>query len=423
MQDFFSTWLSPFMLSLVVSTGIGLIIGLEREFNSSKSNYHFAGIRTFPLMAIAGCLVSLATSQVNSPAVLAAAIPSILVFIGFTYFVRAKDNKTGITTELSLFIAFIAGVLAGFQFIKEALAAGIFTTLLLSLKSRFRTLVSRITEEELFAIIKFAILTLLILPVLPDKPLGPNGILNPFEIGVVIIIVSTVNFIGYFLVKHIGSHKGLLLTAFLGGLFSSTAVTWVFSAGSRQHTDLFNSYAGGIILATTIMFVRVLLLCLIFNLAIFQIMIVPCLLLAASGAIFLFFLARKLNFQASNTELRLGNPLNLGNALGFGVIYVAILLLTHYSDSLLGSQGFYITGFVAGFADLDAIAISSAKYALDPAKLYPAATVIMLAFLSNTLTKAGIVVLRGTREVKKTVLLSYGIMTAVGVGYALLKGL
>jgi uncharacterized membrane protein (DUF4010 family) len=423
MQNFLSTWVSPFMLSLIVSTGMGLIIGLEREFNSTKSNFHFAGIRTFPLMAIAGCLVSLLASHVNTPAILAVSIAAVLLFISVIYFSRLRKTDAGITTELSLFITFLIGIMAGFLFIKEALAAAVFTTLLLSLKNRFRSLVKSITEEELFAIIKFAILTLLILPFLPDKPMGPGGLLNPFEIGVVIVIVSTVNFIGYFLVRIVGSDKGLLLTAFLGGLFSSTAVTWVFSAGSRQHPELSKTYAGGIVLATTIMFLRVLLLCLIFNAAIFRIMILPCLLLAASGAVFLFFLMRKTYREGNNTKLQLGNPLNLANAIGFGVIYIAILLMTHYSDNLLGNQGFYITGFAAGFADLDAIAISSAKYGLEAAKLYPAATVIMLAFLSNTLTKSGAVIWRGSSQVKRIVLLSYGIMTVVGIGYFYLVGL
>lgn len=422
MQDL-SDWIPPFMISLLVSTGMGLIIGLEREFNSTRDNFHFAGIRTFPLMAIAGCLTSQLASHVGPAAILASAFPSILVFIGIIYFVRLKGGNRGISTELSLFITFILGVIAGFQYIKEALAAAVFVTLLLSLKSRFHILVKSITEEELFAIIKFAILTLLVLPFLPDKPMGPGGLLNPFEIGVVVVIVSAVNFVGYFLVRIIGSGKGLLLTAFLGGLFSSTAVTWAFSASSRQHPGLSKSYAGGIILATNIMFLRVIVLCLIFNSAIFRIMLLPCLLLAATGGLFLLVLFLKRDADGQETNLRLGNPLNLGNAIGFGAIYIAILLTVYYADRYLGNQGFYLSGFVAGFADLDAIAISSAKYALDVSKLYPAATVIMLAFLSNTLTKTAAVILRGSSMVKRIVLLNYAFLAVVGFAYYYLAGL
>ncbi|MGZ5243108.1 MAG: MgtC/SapB family protein [Bacteroidia bacterium] len=422
MQEYLQIWLSPFMISLLISTGIGLIVGLEREFNSTKTNYHFAGIRTFPLMAITGCLASLLAQQINTWVVLIA-IPSILIFIGITFIARNKETFSGITTELSLFIAFILGVMAGFEFYREALAAGVFTTLLLSLKGKFRQLVTNITEEELFAFIKFTILTLLILPLLPNKDMGPNGVLNPFEIGVVVIIVSTVNFIGYFLVKFIGSGKGLLLTAFLGGIFSSTAVTWVFSMGSRDRAELSKSYAGGIILATTIAFMRVLLLCLIFNAALFKIMIVPCILLTLSGVVFLIFLVRHFTPNTEGAELKMGNPLNLGNAFGFGIIYIGILLMTNYSESFFGNSGFYITGFVSGFADLDATTISAAKLAQNADKLFPAAMVVMLAFLSNSLTKLFIVILRATMEVKKLVLISYSIMAAVGVVIVLFKNL
>src|SRR5699024_284905 len=148
-----------------------------------------------------------------------------------------------------------------------------------SLKATFRSFIENITAQELFAFIKFAIIALLILPFLPNSNYGVQELLNPFEIGTIVVIVSFLNFIGYFLVKFVGSRKGILLTSILGGLISSTAVAWNYAAQSKESPGLSREYSSGIIIASAIMYPRLILLAAIFNTEIVAPLIIPMLLL------------------------------------------------------------------------------------------------------------------------------------------------
>ena len=162
----------------------------------------------------------------------------MFLFISVFHYSKIQKENFGIVTELSLALVFFLGVLSGLHYIKEALAVAVIASTLLTLKNKFRETISRITQVELFAFVKFLILSLLLLPFLPDKNYGPGELINPRSIGFVIVIVSSLSFIGYFIIKFFGAEKGILFTAFFGGTFSSTAVTWVFSSRSKENENL-----------------------------------------------------------------------------------------------------------------------------------------------------------------------------------------
>ena len=414
-------WLTPFLLSLVVSTGIGLIIGLEREFRKSNEKDLFAGIRTFPLVAILGSIV---TYMANSLAIwlVVAALFAFILFVGATYFLRSSVGHTGITTEVSLIITFVLGAMTAQQLIKEALAVTVFTTTLLSLKGQFQSFVLKITQDELFAFIKFIILCLLLFPFLPNFDYGPNGILNPQEIGFIVVIISSLSFAAYLLIKFAGSDKGILLTALLGGFFSSTAVTWIFS--SRSHTsDALHSrlYAAGIILASSIMFIRVALVSYIFNREVFLALILPFSLMTATGLGFVFYVVGREKHPPVASPVELDNPIKLLNILGFTSLYVGIALSVFYAGKYFGNRGLIFSGLISGMADVDAITINMSKLAGQTGDFDIALLVIVLAVISNTVVKVGIGLAKGSYVIRKKVSLGLSAVILTGIMYVLLS--
>ena len=404
MHDLLNKLLTPFLLSLLVSLGIGLIVGMEREFENLSGKEHFAGLRGFAMMSILGCVVTFLAVELNIN-ILLVVIPGVFLFISVFHFSKIRKENFGIVTELSLVLVFFLGVLSGLHYIREALAVAVIVSSLLTLKTKFRETIGRITKEELFAFIKFIILSLLLLPFLPDKNYGPDGIINPRSIGFVVVIVSSLSFVGYFIIKFYGAEKGVLFTGFFGGTFSSTAVTWVFSARSKENENLSMQYATGIIIACTVMFARVLIVAALFNIIVFKWLLLPCGLMILGSSVVAFILKRKTASQKTSNLIQLGNPLELSSAFLFGIQYVVITLFVYYANIYLGTKGLLITGFISGLADVDAINISMSKLSLVQINPSMAAIVILLAILSNTIFKLGVSYIKGSKKLRKQVLI------------------
>lgn len=404
MHDLLNNLLTPFLLSLIVALGIGLIVGMEREFENLSGKEHFAGMRGFAIMSMLGCIVTFLAEQFNVNLLLVVS-PAIFIFISVFHYSKIQKGNFGIVTELSLALVFFLGVLSGLHYIKEALAVAVIVSTLLTLKTKFRETLSRITQDELFAFIKFIILSLLLLPFLPDKNYGPGEIINPRSIGFVIVIVSSLSFIGYFIIKFFGAEKGILFTAFFGGTFSSTAVTWVFSNRSKENENLSTQYATGIIIACAVMFARVLVVAGLFNISVFRWLLIPCSLMIVSNSIIAYILKRKTASLTTPASIQLGNPLDVTNAILFGIQYVGITLFVYYANIYFGTKGLLITGFISGLADVDAINISMSKLSLVQINSSMAAIVILIAVLSNTIFKIGETYFKGSKELRKKVLI------------------
>lgn len=404
-----ATFLSPYFISVVVSTGIGLIIGLEREFRKASDKDHFAGIRTFPLVCLLGCIITYIGRELSIWIVIAAVI-AFIIFIAITYYVRSAKGHQGITTEVSLIITFILGIMTSQQLIKESLAATVITTTLLTLKGQFHSFILKITEDELFAFVKFIILCLLLFPFLPDHNYGAGGILNPQEIGFIVIVVSSLSFFGYLLIKYTGTNKGILLTALFGGLVSSTAVAWTFSNRSKK-SDASQStlYAAGIILASSIMYVRIAVVAMIFNRPFAMLLLLPCIVMFTVGLIFaLSYIRQNKPDVPASTAIQLGNPVNILNALGFGLLYIAIAYFVYYAEKFFGNKGLIVSGFISGLADVDAITINIARLSQADHTMRYAVIVVLLATFSNTLVKIFITLFAGAVSLRKKVIAALG---------------
>lgn len=394
------------MMGVFVSLGIGLILGLEREYDKIKEQ-GFAGIRTFPIVAILGFSLGNLTDKFT-PWLLIVSLGAFILFLAFNRFSQKQEvYGKGLTTNLALITTFVLGVMVSADYYRDAVATSVIIVTLLSLKISFRKIISNITSEELFAFVKFSIIALLILPFLPNRTYGPNNLLNPFEIGSIIVIVSFLNFIGYFLVKYVGSKKGILLTAILGGLISSTAVTWNYASRSDESPELSRKYAAGIVIASAIMFPRLALLAYIFNNGILNYLALPLALLTIICLVVSLILIKQ-DTNKPDTDIKLGNPLNILNAIGFGTIYIVVLFAVYYGNQFFGESGLYYSAVISGLADTDAITISMAKFSLDTEKLKLTSLVIIAAILSNTLVKLGITILKGSKTAGKLVGYTFG---------------
>ena len=413
--------LTPFFTGLLVAAGVGLIIGLEREFNTHNDVAHIGGIRTFTLVSLLGYSVGVLSDKI-SPEIAIAAGAGFFLLVIVAYFVQTQKGKFGLTTELALAMTFLLGIFISAGYIRESLAIVVLITVVLSLKDQLHGFVSRITEEELFAFIKFFVFALLVLPLLPGEPFGPEGILNARDIGWIVLLVLAINFSGYLLLKFSSRDKGILLTAIIGGLFSSTMIAWVFSSRSREKPELAGAYGAGIVLASSVMFVRVFLVTAIFAYPVALSLFLPLLLMLAASLLPTYQVFRSTKEAAPRQDLSADNPLDIKNALFFAVLYIAISLLMYGSRHWLGDTFAYLSGAMAGIADIDAITISTAKWASAEGTRTPvAANIILLAVLSNSLFKLTVSILRGTAEIRKPVLTGFGLVLLAGILFLLLR--
>ncbi|MBK9271651.1 MAG: MgtC/SapB family protein [Saprospiraceae bacterium] len=420
MHDILNNLLSPFLLSLLVSVGVGVIIGLEREFDTLSGNEHFAGLRTFVLAAILGCVVTYLATEFNFN-ILLVAIPSVFFFISVFHFSKVKKEHFGLVTEFSLVLVFFLGVFSALHLIKETLTVAVIASALLTFKTKLKSTVKQITQDELYAFIRFAIISFLILPYLPNENFGPEQLINPQNIGLVIVIVSSLSFVGYFIIKFFGAEKGILFTAFFGGTFSSTAVTWIFSTKSKETESLSMNYASGILVACAVMFIRVSVVAALFNVQVLMWLLIPCLLMAVSAGGYAYYIIKTKTPKADmiNESIQLGNPLDLMNAAFFGLQYIAITLAVYFANIYFGAKGLFISGIISGFADVDAINISASKLSLIQISPTMAAMVILFAVISNTLFKIGECYIKGTRELFRQVVIGL-ILSIVIAGISIL---
>lgn len=246
---------TSFIWSFLVATLLGFLIGLEREGKRESTGTIFAGVRTFPLIAVFGA-VSGQISTLTSNLLLFASLAAMALLIGLAYWRESAGHKLGGTTGVAALVAYGLGVLAGLEQYVAALAGAVITTGLLSLRQELRTLIGALTREDLLAVVKFAAVSLVILPLVPDASLGPWGVWNPRTIWWLVVLISGISFIGYVAVKWIGPRRGMGLSGLLGGLASSTAVTLSFSRLSRLSRDqpaLGNVVAVGVIAASALL--------------------------------------------------------------------------------------------------------------------------------------------------------------------------
>jgi len=404
-----------------LALGIGLLVGLEREYAQGEGDL-FAGARTFALIALLGTGSALLAESMTSPWPFVAAFLLVGGLVGAAYFFGAREGRRGLTTEMAALVVFVIGALCERGELGLAAALGVATAVLLSLKLEMRRLVARLSREDIYATLKFAVITAIVLPLLPSRTYGPAplDVLSPRNVWLMVVFISGIGFLGYVLVKFVGPRRGVGLTGLLGGLVSSTAVTLSFASRSRKAPDLSRSFTLAIALSWTVMFVRVLVETVVVYPALLSHAWPPIIASGAVGLLYCAFLVLQ-ETPSGKEEVSLSTPFELGPAVRFGLLYAVILVGSKAAQMYLGDPGVYLSSVVSGVADVDAITLSMARLsAAGDLPLSTAARAVVLAAMANTAVKGGIVLVLGAPGLRRAVLPGLLAMLATGVGLAFL---
>jgi uncharacterized membrane protein (DUF4010 family) len=404
--------------------GLGLLLGLERE-RKRDAELLFGGIRTFALIALLGAIGAFLERELNQGWLVLVAFVAVGSLVVVSYAMTAVRGELGITTEISALLAFIVGTLCGWSKVDVAAVVTVVCLLLLTFKDYLHRLARRVELTDVEATLKFAVISLIILPLLPNAAFGPPplDVINPYKIWLMVVLIAGLNFLGYVLVKVFGSEHGLVVTGILGGLVSSTAVTLSFSQRSRQEPAMSSAFVLAIVVAWTIMFLRVVVIVGMVNHTLAADLALALGLMAAAGLLVSLVLWQRTRFPGKGVVTAGPNPFELGEAIKFGLLFGVVTVVAKAAEVYLGETGLYIAGAVAGLTDVDAISLSMANLVVaEPANLTIAARTIVIAVVSNTLTKTGMAVFLGAPVLRRTLLLAaLPLLTAAAVGAMVIR--
>lgn len=401
------------MLRFGIALLIGVLIGLEREFARLKEESKtFAGVRTFPLIALLGCSAALIADLTDVWAFGSLAlIVGLLIAIAYSF--DARQGQVGVTSEVAALVVFVCGALSYWKYMDLAAALAVATFGFLTLKPQLHGLARRISNEDLYATLKFAAISLIILPVLPNQTYGPPPFdaFNPYKTWLMVVFISGISFLGYVFIKVIGPRRGIGLTGLLGGLASSTAVTLSFSERSSEHPNLARPFALAITLAWTMMFGRVLVEVAVLNQPLLGAVWLPMAVGMTTGLAFClyYYLAQR---TREDSEVKISNPFELGPAIKFGILYAVILIVAKVAEFYFQDTGLYVASALAGLTDVDAITLSMAQLAgAEGGIAIPTgARAVVLAAISNTVVKGGIAVTAGSKTLRRALLPPFAVM-------------
>ena len=408
--------LSELLTRFGIALAIGLLIGIEREREKPGT---FAGIRTIPLITLLGCASALISDEF-APYMFPAAFAILAAFVLRSYILMGTTASPGITTEVASLLSYVLGGLVWWGLTAFAAAMAVVIVLLLAAKEPLHRLSNHVGHHDIIAAMQFGVLTLVILPILPDRTFGPLDVLNPHTIWMMVIFIAGVNLVGYALVKMLGSNQGITLAGLLGGIASSTALTVGFARRSRGEGNLARPFALAILIASTIMFARVLVIVASISAPLGRILLAPMAGIMAVGVLlcfgFWYALRRQSDYKTESGSVPVSNPLEIWTALQFGLLFGLILFVSKAAQTFTGSSGILLSSSIAGLADMDAIALSLAS--LVDSGSVPAETAakgVILAALTNTAMKASLVAVIGIPSLRRYLVPAFGMLIIAGL--------
>lgn len=372
-------------LRFLVALALGFLIGLERESNKTEhGRLYLGGVRTFPLISMLGYGCARLYEH-GMGYMLAAGLVGVIVLAGIAYSSKVKEGRPGATSEISLILTFIVGGLTVLIDVWIAMTMGIVATILLSEKAQLEDYVERLDRVGFLATLRFLLVTVIILPVLPDRAYTRFQ-LNPAKIWQVVIMVSSVGYVGYLLAKRFGHRLGLQLSGLLGGIVSSTAVAVSAGRLARRTPGRSGDALRTVLFASSVMYLRILVLVAILNSAFVSPLAWKMVVLAMIG----IALARTVSTTredpgAENGEPEVQNPFEIRPALVFAMLFVTLTVVTKFLASTFGSTGTLVLAAVVGVSDVDPFILSLIRGVDLPAAVVVNA--IVLAVMSNTIAK------------------------------------
>jgi uncharacterized membrane protein (DUF4010 family) len=401
-------------LQLGIALGLGLLVGLQREYDNSD----IAGIRTFPLITILGTVCAFLAQSLGTWVVVAGFLSLAGLVIGANLLkIRSTKPGSGQTTEVAVLLMFAVGAYLAVGEKTVAVAIGGATAVLLHFKLPLVRLVERMGEKNLRVIMQFVLISLVILPVLPNETYGPYDVLNPHDIWLMVVLIVGIGISGYFAYKLFGKDAGTLLGGLLGGLISSTATTVSYSRRTQDAPDLNKVAAFVIVAASTVAFVRVIVEIAVVAPQSFGQMAPPLgavlvLMLLLSAGLYWWGNKRQEKEEMPEQE----NPAQLKSALIFGALYALVLLGIEAAKDYFGNAGLYAIALLSGLTDVDAITLSTSRLVNDESLAASMGwRLILVASLANLAFKGGMVAVLGTKKLLIIVAVPFGIAIAGGV--------
>jgi len=406
--------LYPYLTSLA----IGLLIGLERERNPSAK----AGLRTFSLVALAGTLATVLSRHSGEPWMLGAGLLVLGGMIIAAYYPARHGDDPGTTTVAAIVVCYSLGALVGYGQTQIAVTLAILSTVLLYFKAELRGVSQNLTRRDLISMLQFAVLSLVVLPILPNEDFGPYRALNPYQVWWMVVLISGLSLAGYAALRIAGQRHGALLTGLFGGVASSTATTLAFSRHGRANQALAGLSTVVILTANWVVQIRLSLVVAVVAPSLFADMFMILGGGLLGGGFVLLRHWRELGRHVEKNDetgtpatpvLELGNPTEIRMALSFGALYAAVLVASAWLTDWAGQWGTYAVAIVSGSTDVDAITLSTLRLlGMNTLPAHSALTAILLAFLANMTFKSGLVLTLGGTALAKRVLPGMGLIVA-----------
>ncbi|MBS3743635.1 MAG: MgtC/SapB family protein [Wenzhouxiangellaceae bacterium] len=407
---------------LAVAIAIGLLIGIERGWKGRKAQEgeREIGLRTLALIGLVGGLAGFLGSEFGG-LLIGLIFVGLAILLGLVYRIKSHErDDIGLTTEIAALATFLLATLAGLGQLAIASAGAVVMALLLTYKSQLHGWLRALDRPELLAAFKLLLISVVLLPLLPNKGFGPWQALNPYVIWWMVVLIAAISFVGYFAIRIAGARAGTIFTALAGGLASSTATTLNLARLARRQNANTSLLAGGILLACGTMFPRMLLVATLIHAPLFSLLVWPAATMALLTYAPALWLLRKPRKAPSGEDMLPHNPLELTSALTFGGLLALVMLLGKALTEWFGDAGVYALAAASGIADVDAITLSLARMGSDDLTAITAVLGIVIAASVNSLVKAGMAGVIGGRKLGLAAGLPLGIAVAAGLAVVLL---
>lgn len=405
-------WIPEDLQRVGVALLVGFLIGLDRErAEQRKKRRLFAGVRTFPLIALLGAVAVLLLDTAG-PWLVVAGFLGVAAVSLVSYF-RTSTASPGATTEIASLATYLLGALAGTGKLLLAGALGIVVAILLLAKPPLERFSRRLAPAEISAAMELAVISCIVLPLAPNRGFGPWEVWNPFEIWLTVVLVSAVSFAGFVAVRALGEERGMALSGLVGGLVSSTAVTVAMAQDSQHAAAPARTAAGAAVLASTVMCARVAFFAAAFGPGILPRLAPPLLAMAAVGIAAAWWILRGARRQRSGKSA-VSNPSSLKEALAFALLYAVILLVVRAAQDYTGDAGMFVAAALSSVADVDAVTIAFTRGGPRGDEWRAAAAAVSVALVANTLFKLGLAVFLGGAAFRRPAAVALAGMAAVG---------
>lgn len=416
MQLFTLLPLDGFKIFLVVF--LSFLIGLEREETKTASGrYVFGGVRTYPLIGLVGYSMAYLSDEQRLPLAAGFIVVGIFLMLSYWHKLTTSENS-GLTSEIAGLATYLIGALIYYGHFWVATALGVTSLILLELKAALEGLAQRFSSADTLTFTQFLFLTIVILPILPNQRFAPVDI-NPFQTWLVVVAVSTISYGSFLLQRVIHDRDSVTLIALLGGAYSSTATTVALAKRSalvpRRHL-----YAGSILMASGVMYLRLAILISLFNQELRQTLLVPLGSLGSLGVISGWIWSRRASSPGPTANQEQAamlpqNPLELKAALLFALLFVVIVAVTHYTTAYLGTQSVYALAGIMGITDVDPFILGLTQLAGRSTPLTTASSAILIATASNNVVKGVYALVFGDRATGWQSLMLLTIFASLGL--------